>query len=79
MPTEPMSRVGIIWCRLAVNWSNAISVKGEPVAGLERVGVSEAKYAQLQLKAETEYEVFRIVQDQNYMSDFDRMIAELEK
>ena len=31
------------------------------------------------LKAETEYEVFRIVQDQNYMSDFDRMIAELEK
>ena len=31
------------------------------------------------LKAETEYEFFRIVQDQNYMSDFDRMIAELEK
>ena len=31
------------------------------------------------LKAGTEYEVFRIVQDQNYMSDFDRMIAELEK
>ena len=31
------------------------------------------------LKAETEYEVFRIIQDQNYMSDFDRMIAELEK
>jgi hypothetical protein len=31
------------------------------------------------LKSGTEYEVFRIVQDQNYMSDFDRMIAELEK
>jgi hypothetical protein len=31
------------------------------------------------LKAGTEYEVFRVVQDQNYMSDFDRMIAELEK
>jgi hypothetical protein len=31
------------------------------------------------LKAGTEYEVFSIVQDQNYMSDFDRMIAELKK
>ena len=30
------------------------------------------------LKAESEFEVFRVVQDQNYMSDFDRLIAQMK-
>ena len=46
-------RVRIIWCRVAAKWSNAVSVKGRPVVGRERVGVSEARYVQLPLKAKT--------------------------
>ena len=37
------------------------------------VSMLEAK-----LKAESEFEVFRVVQDQNYMSDFDRLIAQMK-
>ena len=38
------------------------------------VSMLEAK-----LKAEAEYAVFRVLQDKNYMSDFDQMIAKLKK
>ncbi len=38
-----------------------------------KVSMLEAK-----LKAESEYDKFRVIQDQNYVSDFDRMIKQLE-
>ena len=31
------------------------------------------------LKAESEYDKFRVIQDENYKSDFDREIKELER
>lgn len=39
-----------------------------------KVSALEAK-----LKAESEYAIFRIEQDKNYMSDFDKEIARLNK
>lgn len=39
-----------------------------------KVSALEAK-----LKAESEYDRFRVVQDKNYMSDFDRMVKKLER
>ncbi len=39
-----------------------------------KISMLEAK-----LKAETEYEKFRVVQDQNYISDFDREMKKITK
>ena len=33
---------------------------------------------QAKLKAATEYDKFRVIQDQNYESDFDKMIRKLK-
>jgi len=39
-----------------------------------KISALEAK-----LKAEVEYEKYRVIQDKTYISDFDRLIIEMEK
>ena len=39
-----------------------------------KISALEAK-----LKAEAEYEKYRVIQDKEYLSDFDRLLLEIEK
>ena len=46
----------------------------EILTGTGKISAEQAK-----LHAETEFEKYRIIQDQLYMSDFDRYLLELEE
>lgn len=51
-----------------------LELSGDPIlVDSGKVSMLEAK-----LKAEAEYDKFRVIQDQNYVSDFDRMIKQIE-
>ena len=39
-------------------------------------GKGKISYKQAKGKAESEYEKFKVIQDNNYVSDFDRLISE---
>ena len=59
------------WCKILDDFLNLAQ---RPV--LENLGTVSALEAKI--KAESEYEVFRKIQDQNYISDFDREIKRLK-
>ena len=43
------------------------------------VDKSNISMLEAKLKAESEYDTFRVIQDENYISDFDREMSQLEK
>ena len=43
------------------------------------INKGEITMLEAKLKAESEYDKFRVIQDENYKSDFDREIKELER
>ena len=38
------------------------------------VGISDTLHQMAKLKAKTEYDKFRVIQDKNYISDFDKEV-----